>query len=92
MWRLFRKKQDIDKKKEKHIYEDVWNKLKPQYPLGRKFNYLGRDMTVIGHRDFFPGIMYIPPTYPAILCEYVDNHGIIHEKVFGTSTWGMLDI
>jgi len=68
-----------------------WIALMAAYPVGRKFEYLGRTMVVTHRRQGYYGISFSFPTiWPAIITEYADSCGQIHEHAFGVSTWPIL--
>jgi len=63
-----------------------WIDIQRNYPVGTKFSYLGRPMTVTEIRRYSTGFagfgLSIPPTWPAIVTEYADNVGVIHSHTF----------
>ena len=90
MW-PFKKKE---KKPENSAPEwwGMWTELKDKYPVGRSFEYLGRKMIVSRHRHYFPGMGYFLPVYPEIICEYADDHGVLHEWAFPMENWKVLSL
>jgi hypothetical protein len=62
------------------------------YPPGRRFEYLGREMVVKWQRHYWPMFdwPFAMPIYPAIIAEYADEHGVIHEHRFENSPWTLL--
>lgn len=83
-------------KEEPPAWLPQWEKVIDEYPVARQFEYLGRKMVVTRHRHYspsyggFPGRIYIRATWPAIIAEYADEHGEIHEHEFGISKWPIL--
>lgn len=58
------------------------DELKAFKDVGEKFNYLGQEMLVLGHKDyrmFAGGYTHIEPK---LMCEYVNNNGDIKKKSF----------
>jgi len=89
MW-PFKKKQE--KKYESPAWWSLWQELKEKYPVGRSFDYLGRKMIVSRHELYFPGMEYFPTQYPKIICEYADDHGVLHEWSFPIEQWKVLSL
>jgi hypothetical protein len=65
-----------------------WNKLAKQYPIGSYVEYLGIKMMVVNNGEaysfqnpFFDCDVW-EWHHPEMICEYVDNHGIIQRKKF----------
>lgn len=65
-------------RKKEEWWESSWNEIRKQYPIGRKFSYLGREMIVTQY-DFDDDDV------PCLECEYADNDGNLHEWRFLTS-------
>ena len=91
---LKRKPKPEPKEPEKPLWEPEWNAIKEAYPVGRKFEYLGREMIVTRLRLYSAGFcrcgIYIPTTWPAVITEYADERGEIHEHAFEMSAWPIL--
>ena len=74
-----------------------WERLMKEYPCGRKFQYLGREMIVVRYKLWNPGScrlirhgIYIPPAYPAMVSQYADETGRIRDHEWGFSSWAVL--
>ena len=94
---LFKRKPKPEpKEQEKPWWEPEWEAIQAAYPVGRSFEYLGREMIVTRLRWYSPGLgfcgcgIYIPPTLPAVITEYADERGEIHEHAFEMSAWPIL--
>ena len=65
-----------------------WNTLVEKYPVGKPFTYLGIPMVISYSKKTYPEIsgsyhfMFIAWKADPIRAEYVDNNGVIREKVF----------
>lgn len=84
----FKKKEEPKDYKPKWWNE--WQELKGKFPIGHRFTYLGRTMIVVKHRNYRPGYKFISPTMPALICEYADKLGVLHEWIFPLGTWEVL--
>lgn len=93
----FKKRKEEKKplETEKPIWWPEWEGVRQRYPIGRKFHYLGREMVVFRHKQFFPGYIsfdiYISATTPALICEYADDNGVLREWAFPMEGWKVLD-
>lgn len=91
-WLKFLRRQQTVIKQEP-VWFSVFRQVKDAYPLGCQFGYLDRTMIVIGHREYSPafhgveGVRGIPATWPAIICEYADESGVIRTHEFGAGHW-----
>ena len=71
-----------------------WEALRQAYPVGREFEYLGRKMVVTRRRPYHSGCyawpLWVGSTMPAIIAEYADERGVIHEHAFDKQPWELL--
>ena len=83
-------------KKPKWIAE--WEKATEGIEVGSTFSYLDSEMIVVGKRNYASArISYgvgpnFAPINPAIIAEYKDDHGVIHEKEFGLESFPIINI
>lgn len=75
---------------------DEWQAVQKACPVGRTFGYLGRTMIVTRMRGYSSGYSalgygaHTPPTWPAVVTEYADERGEIHQHSFGRQAWPIL--
>lgn len=73
-----------------------WQTAQEKFPLGKSFNYLGRQMIVVSHRRYFRGIYTpygsVPMSMPAILAEYADNRGTINTYELSISMANIIQV
>jgi len=76
--------------KEVEIQSD-WAGLLTKFPVGRKFNYLGRELIVTAHNKEYS---FWTNTLNAIHidCEYADNNGVLQEWRFHVGMAGVLHL
>lgn len=85
--RLFRSSPKPDDAPKKPDIGDIMQALEDnafrRAPLGSTLTVLGAEMTVTKHRRYSRGMhghgISIPTTWPAVVCEYRDNLGVIRE-------------
>ncbi len=75
----FKRKNSKPKHKKVSWKEKAVDDLKKFRDIGETFNYLGRTCIVTSHirHDMCLGSL------PALLCDYVDKHGVIRNISFG---------
>lgn len=60
------------------------------FPIGREFLYLDKKLRVVGHQEYERGgaigHMLIPHTQSAVICEYVDEKGVIRRHYIPLSS------
>lgn len=87
MW-PFKKKQQPEKR---DTFDEVMratsSKIFASFPVGKRLEYLGRQMVVTNHIHYRPslyggGYYYIPRQMPKVITEYADNAGKIHTHEF----------
>ena len=66
--------QSWEKEKDLRIKE-----IESEFPIGKRFRYLGVDMIVSGHHQFWPYVGKIP----GVNAQYADAHGVIKKIEFG---------
>ena len=78
-------------------WHESWERLMNEYPRGRKFQYLGREMIVVRYRRWNPGFrggigcsIYIPATHPAMVSQYADDTGRIRDHEWDAYSWTIL--
>ena len=74
-------------------WEDRWKEVRDQYPVGRSFEYLGRNLLVAQYKwadDAMTCIQYGVHPMPEMVCEYADNEGILREWVFNPRMFKVL--
>ena len=67
-------------------HED-WQRVRTAFPVGKRFEYLGRELLVTSHewQSGWPGC------FPTIATEYADNNGKLHEWHFTPQMFGVLE-
>jgi len=76
----------------------VWlieaEKVRAEFPPGRKFEYLGRTMVAVKYSPYQPGAdfgrVYIYEKMPSLHCEYADDLGVLHEWFFPQELFAVL--
>jgi len=92
MWGKSRKKEndetakliakDIERAKF-HEREDIMFK---KFPVGSVFKYLERPCCVVEHQSSIKSFSeYMPNLLTSLICNYVDNNGVIRHIEFGLS-------
>jgi hypothetical protein len=70
----------------KEMMSPIWEDLFKQFPIGKRFKYLGITMVVINRQPYCSGsnseFYYFPRRIPTITTEYVDCKGVIKQRVF----------
>lgn len=70
-----------------NLMQPFWQDGFDAYPIGRRFDYLGRQMVIVEHKPYLPGIPGYSPARPAtIIAEYVNDSGEIKQHEFSAAT------
>lgn len=84
-------KREVDRKEEdKPKWWTEWLEIQGLYPIGSRFQFLGREMIVRCYGSYIPPNRYIPCHIPDVQCSYSDNNGVIHDYRFTRDEWKFL--